>query len=533
MAYVPSLRKTQAQKTAEDLAAGVNTSGVIDGNTSSGAAPVTPAAAAAVPGSGFINLDNYLKQNVGEGGRMVGATTAGISNEADGFGAGANKIVNDSSAGFTAADGKRAADSVVANIKKGNIKEAARGGGAFLGAGYGGPLAADITAGVESDGAALGGRLAELNDAGTQKAALEATYKGDTAYGAGFSMLDQFLMQGDESGRKKTAEVQAKGAGVTSAVTAATTDAQAKEAAARAALDANKQRALGAATDKQAAMLAAGDRKIITRNKSIDTTREGTAQASYGDVFGAMEQENLAALASMTGTGANPDWSKKSFQAGTVKAPPPPPPPTPEDTAAATAAMANEAAKIVKDVVSKGDPGAEIEQAVKLPDNLNTIPEIIDAPIQAVAGGLAKIGGRWCLAHGTMILMAGGAQRAIQDLVVGDLTAAGGAITSIHEQESAAMYRWAGTLVAEGHAVFDQGTWRRIGDGDERVYGTYRVYPCNTEHHLLVAGDRLFADGIEVPGLGEDECIAALNDTRDESTAALNHIRRTYDTRAT
>lgn len=561
MAYLPTVRRTPAQLAADNLANGVGTSGVIEGNTGAAGDAATPKEPAVntTPGSGFINLDNYLKGNEGEGGRMVTATTAGLSKEADDVGAAGSKIVTDSAGAFKDAGGGKAAAEITRALGT-DASGVVKAGTEFLNAGYAGPTA-DSTGwtGYASGAEDVNKRLGKLNEADTQVANLGTTYKGNGAYGGGFSMLDQFLMQGDKSGQDATAAVMGKSKGVDAAVGATKASLDTAETDAKKALEANKQGVRGAAKTQLNTMVTDGTTRVADMNTGLDHVNyDGVVDYSAGDGYDDTQLADLRALAAISGTAEDVAWGTRTGNQGTRKAlvtdegsvggaPPPGEPKTKEQIisdvtginswqdAAKTAGYAPHkpvdkvvtvaAEKIEQERVEAEQAALAHAEEMATQARENTgIPEwVVPTPYVPTIPQLKDPRKKWCLAAGTQILMADGSQKSIQYLNVGDELAFGGAVTSISPVISYDLFEHNGVLVAEGHAVFNNGAWTRIGEVGSRRMGSSVVYPVNCVNHVIVTNNTVFADYQEVEGVeGDEDCLAALNN--EASVANANSI---------
>jgi len=126
----------------------------------------------------------------------------------------------------------------------------------------------------------------------------------------------------------------------------------------------------------------------------------------------------------------------------------------------------------------------------------------VGAVVGAVIGGL--VGLFSCFTAGTPILMADGSYKKVEDLKIGDVTALGGAVYGKGEVLSNDLYFYRGAVASGTHTVFcEDGVWRHLEDVPEaeRVYvdGFACVYPIITENNLLVTGDFISADYLEIP----------------------------------
>jgi hypothetical protein len=299
-----------------------NTSGVVDGSTSvdpnaGGAAPTTQG----TPGTGFVNLNSYLDANKGEGGRLATASTAGLTKQADDFSGEAKNTVTNAQPGFAAAAG----GDKVGGIKAGLQADPTKGYGAaadFLGAGYTGPTADTAGAGLQADARTVSGNLAGVDAPGAAQVALQDAYGKTGNYTQGFGDLDSFLQQGDQSGRDVVAGVKGRAGEVNAEAGGAADQLKTAEATARQGLKDNQNGVVQAAGGVQTGILNRGAQSVIDKNKGIDRSYLGNANASLGDVLTDKDHSDLAALARLQGNDPNdPRWSAKTFNAGTAQAP--------------------------------------------------------------------------------------------------------------------------------------------------------------------------------------------------------------------
>lgn len=337
MAYLSNWQDDDKDPNAAD--GKQNTSGIVDGSTSvtpTSGAPAANTSQAPAPGTGFVNLQSYLDQNKGEGGRLATDTTKDVANEADGYAGKAQGVVSDAASGFKAASG----DDKAATINSGIANNAASTQSAakdFLGAGYSGPLATDKSAGLAADKSSLDSRLGSVDNADTQAGALNDTYGKAGNYTQGFGLLDRFLMQGDQSGRDKTAEVKGKAAGVDSAYTDANNSLTTGEQAARNQLAANQKSVTTTAAQTQAQILKAAQDKQAALNAGLDPSHyDGTSQANLADGISHLDPSggklhDLEALSAIQ-NGKTGDWYTGAYNAGTAKPAPAPVAPQPTDS---------------------------------------------------------------------------------------------------------------------------------------------------------------------------------------------------------
>jgi hypothetical protein len=194
------------------------TSGVVDSMTGNAGAtaPNAPVAdPAKTPGTGFVNLQQYLDMNKTEGGRLAGDATKGVVKQVDAYSTKAKNTVNNLSDDFSAATGSKAAADVTSGIQKdaSATYDAAKD---FLGTTYTGPKAGDWTAGLAEKKDNLTNTLGAVDKAENLQTSLKDTYGKGSNYTAGFGALDQFLVSGSQSGQDKLAAVKGKAADVES-----------------------------------------------------------------------------------------------------------------------------------------------------------------------------------------------------------------------------------------------------------------------------------------------------------------------------
>jgi len=367
----------EEEENTEEGQGSVNTSGVVDSFTSAGQTQGDADAnvTAKAPGTGFVNLQTYLDANKSEGGRMVGQTTKGLSKQADGYGKVAQGVVADASKDFSGATGKGAANALIDDINQ-DASKATNRASDFLKQDYSGPSATSYTAGLGDKRKAINDQLNVVDTEAAQSAALNKTYAAkDPNYTQGFGLLDQFLIQGTDSGRNALAKVKGKTANVNSAYDEAAGSLSAAEKSARDALAANKGRVTGAATDKYTNILKSGDDKVREMNAptfGFGVDVDGYRDASLGDVLTAKDVADLEALASLSGNKTDASWYAKTYNAGTAR---PVAPPPPETYTAPGAPVASE------DVVSSPTNSvnkaiSDIEGAIPIPKPKVTAPRV-------------------------------------------------------------------------------------------------------------------------------------------------------------
>lgn len=129
-----------------------------------------------------------------------------------------------------------------------------------------------------------------------------------------------------------------------------------------------------------------------------------------------------------------------------------------------------------------------------------------------------KNAGGGCFPKGTLIDMADGSKKTIEQVQVGDVVDSGGAVTKtiVGSAEGAEWYDYEGVIVTGDHAVFEKGHWIRVKDSEESMLLDLefeRLYNLSTEEHEFVINDVVFSDFDEVddPTLSDEECLSLKN----------------------
>jgi hypothetical protein len=108
---------------------------------------------------------------------------------------------------------------------------------------------------------------------------------------------------------------------------------------------------------------------------------------------------------------------------------------------------------------------------------------------------------KWfCFGPNTQVLMANGKYKKIKDISVGEEVALGGEVISNGEALATDLYQYGDVKVTGGHAVFENGKWKRVSDSQKSYpIGTDEsvVYPIVTENHLIVTKNQVWADAFE------------------------------------
>jgi len=154
------------------------------------------------------------------------------------------------------------------------------------------------------------------------------------------------------------------------------------------------------------------------------------------------------------------------------------------------------------------------------------------------AGRCPNCGSGSCFAPGTMVKMADGSSRAIEELRIGDKTA-GGAVTGVMQYTCDAdeLFDYRGTVVTGSHAVWDGETqeWKRVRHSKEAVKMKLgkedkpaALYCIRCEHHRVYTvakgsdGVVTFADELEVESAAMNRAVhlislAELNKTMSKA----------------
>jgi hypothetical protein len=135
--------------------------------------------------------------------------------------------------------------------------------------------------------------------------------------------------------------------------------------------------------------------------------------------------------------------------------------------------------------------------------------------VGSVIKGIKKL---FCFAPNTPILMADGKYKKIKDIKVGEEVMLGGKVTAITSISSDDLYTYNGVEVSGGHAVYEDGKWTRVKDSKYSVKidltEEATVYPMNTEKHLIVTKNQIWADLEEITASqdkSDEEIIVELN----------------------
>lgn len=319
MTYAASLSDDEKKKLA-DAGQGVSTSGVVNSFTSPGGVDA-PAPEAKTPGTGYVNLQQYLDTNQGQGAALANTATAGATNTANAY---LKNATDTQAAGKKALNETNAANaSTGSTVKSGIQKDATANQGAaidFLGKGYGGPQASAYTSGLASDLSGAKDAIAGSNDANQQQANLQAAYGKKGNYTQGYGLLDNFLMRGDKSGQEVLGNVANRGQELQSKYDTINTSLTDQEKQARDALETQKKDIRNTAVDQSGRIVTDLGNRAEALNSSADQSREGFAKAGVGDVLATdnKAKSDLAALAKIQNM--TPEQYAATFNLGAEKA---------------------------------------------------------------------------------------------------------------------------------------------------------------------------------------------------------------------
>ncbi len=139
--------------------------------------------------------------------------------------------------------------------------------------------------------------------------------------------------------------------------------------------------------------------------------------------------------------------------------------------------------------------------AGNLGSSLSGFGQAVVSPFVAAreaAKRIPVVGGIFCFAANTPVLMADGKYKYIQDLDLYNETAQGGIITVSGKAISEEMYDYRGTQVTGGHAVFEEGKWVRVKDSKHgknlNITEPVTIYTVSNMEHVLLINDTIFAD---------------------------------------
>jgi vacuolar-type H+-ATPase subunit H len=209
----------------------------------------------------------------------------------------ADSTVKDTAKDFDAAAGSKEAGKVASGLQT-DASETYDEAAAFLGKGYEGPKAGDLTANLATTKDSLTGSLGNVDNAEVVDASLKDTYGKTGPYSKGFGLLDSLIVGGTKSGQDKLAEVKGKAKEVDSTFETTNTTLTQAEEDAKKKLDANKKQILDTAKDTKENIVDTASKEVETLNSTL-ANKVGGSAASLGDALDETERDDLAALAKL------------------------------------------------------------------------------------------------------------------------------------------------------------------------------------------------------------------------------------------
>lgn len=296
MAYASTYQTEEEKKKLEE---GVNTSGIVGGTTAGGTAAGAAEQPQKTPGTGYVNLQQYLDVNKGAGAKLASTVTEEANKAADTYKTAADKALEESKNkyGQTVQDATQKAS----QVKSGIVQDADVNRNAakdFLGAGFGGPQAQDFTAGLAADKGRVQSQLSSVTDINNQQAALQKNYGKQGNYTQGYGLLDSFLLQGDESGRQQIEATKNRANEVAKTYDSTAQAIASQEQKAKADFDASKKSIVDTAAQEKAKRENEALRRANVMNVQIAREkREGATNASIADALDDNQLADLQALA--------------------------------------------------------------------------------------------------------------------------------------------------------------------------------------------------------------------------------------------
>lgn len=122
-----------------------------------------------------------------------------------------------------------------------------------------------------------------------------------------------------------------------------------------------------------------------------------------------------------------------------------------------------------------------------------------------------------CFAACTMVKMQDGSFKFISDIQLGDVLFEGGKVYTKLESISDNLYLYGNTIVTGGHAVLEDGSWKRVENSDKAEMLDKidtKVFNLSTENHMICTQNTIFADF--------DETMYGSHLTDEDSLRVLN-----------
>lgn len=134
------------------------------------------------------------------------------------------------------------------------------------------------------------------------------------------------------------------------------------------------------------------------------------------------------------------------------------------------------------------------------------------------ADAQASAGSGGCFPKGTLVDLANGHKRPIEQIEIGDELAEGGIVTKTIQGSAIGTdwFSYKGVIVTGDHAVFENNKWIRVKDSDlsEPLGCKFQtLYNLSCENHELLIGGLTFSDFDEVDdqSLSDEECLSLKN----------------------
>jgi len=127
----------------------------------------------------------------------------------------------------------------------------------------------------------------------------------------------------------------------------------------------------------------------------------------------------------------------------------------------------------------------------------NVASDVASKAAKTVSNAVSSI---FCFAKDTMVEMADGTEKAIQDIKLGDVVALGGRVVAHGSGYCDSIYDYKGIKASESHTVYHYGEFMRLKNCPDAKFYTNEetvVYPICTERHLIVSNAKIFTDTYE------------------------------------
>lgn len=137
----------------------------------------------------------------------------------------------------------------------------------------------------------------------------------------------------------------------------------------------------------------------------------------------------------------------------------------------------------------------------------------------SVATSIGNVIKKLCFAPYTIVKMADGSTKYIDDIQIGDIMFEGGEVYSIqkHSKYCDNIYNYCDTIVTGSHAVHENGKWTRVENSEKGIKLNLKldyVVSISNTNHLIICNNTVFSDYDEVKysdDLSLDQCLNILN----------------------